>query len=156
MTLRNTLDTHRWVVPVIRVIGLAIFVIAFLEPAIRVEGTTVLSGWKCATIATTESMTLFGKPGPGHHESFEYLVAFSGWINPLILLVLLASPVRVLRMLRRFFGAIVVLCMIATWVLFAQQHIVPLIGHFMWITGAALIILPETFPGRRPGGAAKA
>jgi hypothetical protein len=155
MALRNTLDTHRWIVPIIRVIGLAIFVIAFLEPAVRVEETTVLSGWKCATIATTESMTLFGKPGPGHHQFIEYLVAFSGWINPLIVLVLLASPVRVLRILRRFLAAIAVLCMAATWVLFAQQHILPLIGHFMWIAGALIILIPETFPARRPAGAVK-
>ncbi|MGP8253453.1 MAG: hypothetical protein ACLQHF_15590 [Terracidiphilus sp.] len=148
MTLRNTLETQRWIVPALRTVGLALFILAFFEPAIRAGETTVLSGWKCATIATTESMTLFAKPGPGHHQFIEYLVAFSGWINPFILLLILASPVRVFLILRRIFAVAVVLCMAGTWVLFAQQHIVPLIGHFMWIVGALLVIAPEAFPGR--------
>ena len=108
----------------------------------------MLSGWKCASIATTESMTLFGKPGNGQHQFIEYLVAFSGWINPLIVLVLLASPIRVLLTVRRIFAAIIVLCMIGTWVLFSQQHLVPLTGHFLWIAGALLVIVPEAFPAR--------
>lgn len=151
MSLHSTLETHRWIVPIVRLAGLAIFVLAFLEPAVRVGETTVLSGWKCASIATSESLTLFGKPGPGHHEFVEYLAAFSGWINPLIVLVLLASPVRAMGVLRRFFGIIVVLCMIGTWVLFSQEKIVPLAGHFMWIAGALLVLVPETFPSRRAG-----
>jgi hypothetical protein len=143
MTLRNTFDTHRWIVPVLRIVGLAIFVLAFLAPAVRVQETTVLSGWKCATIATTESMTLFGKPGPGKHQFIEYLVAISGWINPLIVLVILASPIRALRILRQIFAILVVLCMAATWTLFSEQHIVPLMGHFLWIAGALLVLAPD-------------
>ncbi len=155
MTTRSFLDTQRWIVPALRVVGLAIFILAFFEPAVRAGETTVLSGWKCATIAATESMTLFGKPGPGQHQFIEYLVAFSGWINPLIVLVILASPVRVLLIVRRIFAVIVVLCMAGTWVLFSQQHIAPLTGHFLWIAGALLVIIPETFPAR-PRGSVKA
>ncbi|MGD0912697.1 MAG: hypothetical protein ABR928_12425 [Terracidiphilus sp.] len=153
MTLRNTLDTQRWIVPVLRILGLAIFVLAFWQPAVRAGQTTVLPGWKCATIASTESMTLFGKPGPGKHQFIEYLVAFSGWINLLIVLVILASPVRALLVVRRIFAVAIMLCMAGTWVLFAQQQISPLTGHFMWIAGALLVIIPEAFPGRRRGTA---
>jgi hypothetical protein len=153
MTLRNTLDTHRWIGPVLRVVGLAIFVLAFFEPAVRGGESSVLLGWKCASIATSESMTLFVKPGHVHHEYFEYLLAFSGWINPLVLLALLATPIRALRILRKIFAVLVVLCMIATWVLFAKEHITPLVGHFMWIAGAILFLIPEIFPGRRPASA---
>ena len=155
MTLRNTLDTHRWIVPALRILGLAIFILAFFEPAVRAGESTVLPGWKCATIATTESMTLFGKPGSGQHQFTEYLVAFSGWINPLVVLVILASPVRVLLVVRRIFAVIAVLCMAGTWAVFAQQHIVPLTGHFLWIAGALLVIIPEAFPSR-PRGPARA
>lgn len=155
MTLRSFLDTQRWIVPALRTLGLAIFILAFFEPAVRAGESDVLSGWKCATIATTESMTLFGKPGAGQHQFIEYLAAFSGWINPLIVLVILASPVRVLLMVRRIFAVIIVLCMAGTWVLFSQQHIVPLIGHFLWIAGALLVIVPEAFPGR-PRSSARA
>jgi hypothetical protein len=155
MTIRSFLDTQRLIVPALRVLGLAIFILAFFEPAVRAGETDVLSGWKCATIATTESMTLFGKPGNGQHQFIEYLVAFSGWINPLIVLVILASPVRVMLTVRRIFAIIIVLCMAGTWVLFSQQHIAPLTGHFLWIAGALLVIIPEAFPGR-PRGAIKA
>jgi hypothetical protein len=155
MTSSSFLDTQRWIVPTLRILGLAIFILGFFESAVRVGETDVLSGWKCATIATTESMTLFLKPGNGQHQFIEYLAAFSGWINPLIALVILASPVRALLTVRRIFAVIIVLCMAGTWALFSQQHIVPLIGHFLWIAGALLVIVPETFPGR-PRGPAKA
>jgi hypothetical protein len=155
MTLRNTLDTHRWIVPTLRILGLAIFILAFFEPAVRAGESTVLPGWKCATIATTESMTIFGNPGKGQHQFIEYLVAFSGWINPLVVLVILASPVRVLLVVRRIFAVIAVLCMAGTWAVFAQQHIVPLTGHFLWIAGALLVIIPDAFPSR-PRGSARA
>jgi hypothetical protein len=150
MAFRNTLDTHRWIVPLIRVVGLAMFVVAFLLPAVLGEGATVLSGWKCASIATSESLTLFLKPGAGHHEFIEYLAAFSGWINPLVGLTIVASPIRPLLILRRIFGILVVLCIGATWVLFAQEKIAPLIGHFLWVAGALIVFIPETFPARRP------
>ena len=155
MTPGNTPVTNRWIGPVLRLVGLAIFVLAFLQPAVQHEGT-MLPGWKCATIAATETMTLFGKPGKGHHELFEYLVAFSGWINPLIVLTLIAAPIRALRILRQIFAVIVVLCMIGTWVLFAQQHIEPLVGHFMWIGGAIVFLIPEVFPRRRLAGGTNA
>ena len=149
MSSGSTLDIRRWIFPLLRTLGLAIFILAFFEPAVRAGETTVLSGWKCATIAATESMTLFGKPGQGQHQFVEYLVAFSGWINPLIVLVILGSPVRVFLIVRRIFAVIVALCMVGTWVLFSEQHIVPLAGHFLWIAGALLVIVPEAFPARR-------
>ncbi len=153
MAFRNTLDTHRWIIAVIRILGLAIFVYAFFEPAVRAEQTMVLSGWKCASIATSATLALVKQPNAGHQPFVQYLAMFSGWINPLIVLVILASPIRALFILRRIFGVIVVLCMIATWVLFAQEKIVPLTGHFLWIAGAVLVLVPETFPGRRAAGA---
>jgi len=100
-------------------------------------------------------MTIFGNPGKGQHQFIEYLVAFSGWINPLVVLVILASPVRVLLIVRRIFAVLALLCMAGTWVVFSQQHIVPLTGHFLWIAGALLVIIPDAFPSR-PRGSARA
>lgn len=151
MTLRNTLDTQRWIVAVIRLAGLAIFALAFLQLSVLHEGQTYI-GWKCALVGGSYEQNIFLKPG-AHHESFEYLAAISGLINPLVVLVLLASPVRALLILRRIFAILIVACMIATWVLFAQQHISPLTGHIMWIAGALLVIVPEAFPARRRGPA---
>ncbi len=151
MTLRDTLDTQRWIVPALRILGLAIFILAFFEAAVTREGQSY-AGWKCASVATSFAENLLTKPG-GSHEPFEYLVAMSGLINPLIVLTILASPMRALRILRQVFAVVVVVCMIATWVLFAQQHIAPLIGHFLWIAGAVLVIVPEAFPGGRRAAA---
>ncbi|MFZ0302772.1 MAG: hypothetical protein WAL75_08805 [Terracidiphilus sp.] len=145
MTLRNTLDTHRWIVPVVRLVGLAIFVLAFFEPAVTREGQNY-AGWKCASVAMSFAQNLLTKSG-GHHESFEYLGAMSGLINPLIVFALLASPIRALAVLRRIFGVLVVLCMIATWALFSQQQIAPLIGHFLWIAGALIVLAPDAVFG---------
>jgi hypothetical protein len=58
-----------------------------------------------------------------------------------------------LLVVRRIFAVAIMLCMAGTWVLFAQQQISPLTGHFMWIAGALLVIIPEAFPGRRRGTA---
>ena len=148
MTLRNTLETQRWIVPVIRLAGLAIFILAFFEQAVAREGQNY-AGWKCASIAMSFAQNLVMKHG-GNHESFEYLTALSGLINPLIVFTLLASPIRALRILRQIFAVLVVVCMIATWVLFSQQHIVPLTGHFLWIAGALLILAPDAvFGGKK-------
>lgn len=143
MTVRNI---RPWIVAVVRLVGLAIFALAFLQPAVAREGQSYV-GWKCASVAVSFEQSLFSKPG-GQHESFEYLAAISGLINPLVILTLLASPVRALQMLRRIFAVLIVLCMIATWVLFAQQHISALTGHIMWIAGALLVIVPDASPGR--------
>jgi hypothetical protein len=143
MTVRNT---RTWIVAVVRLMGLVIFALAFLQPAVAREGQSYV-GWKCASVALSYEQNMFLKPGE-HHESFEYLAAVSGLINPLVILALLASPFRALRMTRRIFAVLIVLCMIATWVLFAQQHISALTGHIMWIAGALLVIVPDASPGR--------
>jgi hypothetical protein len=43
--------------------------------------------------------------------------------------------------------------MAATWVFFFHSHLVPLIGHFLWIAGALTILLPEV-TGRKANGLA--
>jgi len=144
MSLQDNPGSHRWIGPLLRLAGLAIFVLAFFAAAVLHEDRTY-SGWKCASVATTMVMTMCSKPGD-HYEPFQFMVAMSGLINPLVLLTLLASPVRALRILRLVFGGAIAICMVATWVLFAQQHIAPLIGHFMWIAGALLIVIPDLLP----------
>jgi hypothetical protein len=44
---------------------------------------------------------------------------------------------------------LIVLCMAATWWFFALQKVTPLIGHWLWIAGAVLVLLPEAMPRRR-------
>jgi hypothetical protein len=39
--------------------------------------------------------------------------------------------------------------MAATWIFFAVEHLVPLIGHFLWIGGVLLILAPEVLLFKR-------
>lgn len=145
MTVRNT---RPWIVAVIRLAGLAIFALAFLQPAVQYQGQSYI-GWKCALVAWSFEQNIVMKPG-AHREVYEFMAAFSGLVNPFIILTILASPIRALLVVRRIFAVAIVGCMIATWALFAQQHISPLAGHIMWIAGALLVIVPDAAPRRRP------
>lgn len=146
----------RWILWVVGFLGLCIFAFAFLQPAVRAgEGTSaiVFPGWKCASVALTETMALVGKSGL-EKPSFEVLlVIFSGWINPLVLLLFLSSFWRVLLVLRRILAVTVLLCMVATWTFFHMQKVTPLMGHFLWIAGALLVLAPAVIGGRpKPAG----
>jgi hypothetical protein len=147
MPQRGGSDSRFWMALVLRVLGLCIFAAAFFLPACRLgapgPGEVVFPGWKCASVALSETMSLFGKSVSGAPPFQALLVVMSGWINPLIVLVLLASFSRRLLMARRVMGVVVLVCMAATWTFFAQQKLVPLLGHFLWIAGALLILLPE-------------
>lgn len=150
MPAASSSTANRWIGPVLRILGLGVFVLAFFLPAVSAGAgaeATVFPGWKCASIALSETVGLFGKSA-----SFSLpvlLVVFSGWINPLVVLALLFSFFGRLRTLRRILGALIVLCMAATWTFFALQKVTPLTGHWLWIAGALLILAPEVLPARR-------
>lgn len=137
----------------VRLLGLCIFVVAFFVPAVRAGSpgseAVVFPGWKCASVALTETVALVGKTGV-EKPSFEVLlVIFSGWINPLVLLLFVLSIWRGLLALRRVLAVIVLLCMAATWIFFAVQKVTPLIGHFLWIAGALLVLLSAVIGERQ-------
>jgi hypothetical protein len=143
-------QANRWIGWVLRVVGLGIFVLAFFLPAVSAgaaDTATVFPGWKCASIALGEMAGLFNKSEP---PSLVVLLAvFSGWINPLIALVVLSSFFSKLRILRRILGVLIVLCMAATWTFFVLQKVEPLIGHWLWIAGALLVLAPDAMPCRK-------
>ncbi|MGA7342307.1 MAG: hypothetical protein WBE72_24635 [Terracidiphilus sp.] len=104
-------------------------------------------------MALTETFALFGKSVTGPPPLGALLVAMSGWINPLILLLLALSFSRRLLVLRRVVGAIILLCMAATWTFFALEKLTPLVGHLLWVAGALLIVAPGAVSQRRkPSG----
>jgi hypothetical protein len=156
MPLRNERKAIHWILWAVRLVGFCLFVLAFFLPAIRAgqgASAVVFPGWKCASVALTETVALVGKSGV-ESPSFEVLlVIFSGWINPLVLLLLGFSFSEAL-LLRRILAVLVLLCMAATWTFFALQKVTPLIGHFLWIAGALLILVPALIRvrGRLPGG----
>jgi hypothetical protein len=143
-------QANPWIAWVFRVAGLSIFVLAFFLPAVSVgaaDAATVFPGWKCASIALSEMVGLFNKTE--HPSVIVLLAVFSGWINPLVALVVLSSFFSKLRIVRRILGVLIVLCMAATWTFFAMQKVQPLIGHWLWIAGALLILAPDAMSGRK-------
>jgi hypothetical protein len=143
-----------WFVLTCRILGLLVFAGAFLLPAVRLgaagdASAVVYSGYKCATLALTETASLFGKTVTGRPPIQAFLLAMSGWINPLIVLILLLSFWRFLKWLRRILGVLVLLCMAATWTFLVMEKLSPLVGHVLWIAGA-LAILAAEIPRTRP------
>ncbi len=126
----------------VRIIGIAVFAIAFFLPALGLSAhdANPLLGWKCASIA-------FSMPF-SHESTFDidlFLVMLSGWLNVFVGLYLLSSFFSKLRLVRWALIAFSLVSMISTWVFFGRQHYHPLIGHFLWIAGALIIMLPEFF-----------
>ena len=125
-----------------QVLGLGIFAAAFFLPAVRDAGpltdwSNIFKGWECAKIATT---AMFQKDT---YESAGFLAVMSGWINPMILLYLGFSFASKFARARRILAVAVLVCMLTTWIFFAVEHLVPMIGHFMWIAGALTILIGE-------------
>ena len=145
--------SYRKLFLIARILGIVVFVVAFLLPACRLgpdaPGSNIFPGWKCASVALTETTALFGKAVTWPIPEPVVLVVLSGWINPIILLVLILSVVPRVSIVRRFMGVIVLISMVGTWVFFAQEKLTPLIGHFLWIAGAILILLPEVLTARQ-------
>jgi hypothetical protein len=154
MPSRNDSQARSRISWIVRLLGFCVFAAAFFLPAVRAGGSNPeaveFPGWKCASVALTETVALVGKSGV-ERPSFEVLlVILSGWINPLVLLVLCFSFWQGLPVVRRVLAVLVLLCMAATWTFFSMQKVTPLIGHYLWIAGALLILLPEALsPGAR-------
>jgi hypothetical protein len=136
-----------WVAWVCRIVGLCVFVAAFFLPAVRSGAAgpdaVIFPGWKCASVALSMTTALFGKSVSGGPSTAVFLVAMSGWINPLIVLFLLFCIAARLRVARAIVAVVILLCMGATWWFFALQKVTPLSGHYLWIAGALVILLPE-------------
>lgn len=141
----------RW----IRVVGFLMYAFAFLLPSVResvppgalVPPSQIYKGWFCAFV------TLMNTFGQGVWESKDCLAVLSGWINPLILIYLVLQLGHHLVWQRRLVAALIVAFMFLTWTYFVLAPLVPLVGHYLWIVGA-LMILSGELPGSRPAATA--
>jgi hypothetical protein len=147
MSIRSRIAAIPRKVLICQVVGFCIFVTAFFLPACHVGGRGTFAenvwGWECAKIAIQATPSLFEKPNPfiSFHDTL--LTAMSGWINPLILLYVSFCFARKFFRVRRILAMAILVCLAATWIFFAIAHFIPLIGHFLWIAGALLILAPE-------------
>jgi hypothetical protein len=142
MSIGSRLAEKPRAILICQVFGFCIFVTAFFLPAVRDAGpltswSNIFKGWECAKIAID---AMFQKDT---YESSGFLAVMSGWINPTILLYLGFSLASKFARARRILAIAVLVCMLATWIFFAVEHLVPMIGHFMWIAGALMILIGE-------------
>ena len=66
MPLRNERKAIHWILWAVRLVGFCLFVLAFFLPAIRAgqgASAVVFPGWKCASVALTESPKKQAKKG---------------------------------------------------------------------------------------------
>jgi hypothetical protein len=132
----------------IRVVGLAVFAVAFLLPALAPPDAAPFIGWKCASIAFSAPFSFL------HGQSFDLdivLVSISGLLNAFLFIYVLLSFFKRLKLVRWVFIGLIFISMLSTWDFFARKHCTPLMGHFLWIAGAVIIILPEFFGSKQEG-----
>jgi hypothetical protein len=140
---------------ILRVVGIVVFVVAFFLPAVRDAHTTSgpvslpMSGWMCATVAISASAGIFHLVS-GAMQGKDLLGAvcliLSGWVNPLVLLYLFFCIWRKFVRIRRVLAVAILVCFAATWVFLVKAPMVPLIGHFLWVAGALMILVGEVSP----------
>jgi hypothetical protein len=142
--------SSRRAVLILQLLGLCIFVAAFYLPA--VQGTGIgpgngpMAGWMCAMVALAATGGIFhtaaaateGKDLPGI-----ICLTLSGWVNPLVLLYLLFSIWRKFVRIRRVLAVAILICFAATWFFFFKAPMTPMIGHFVWVAGALMILAAE-------------
>ena len=144
---------------IVRLVGIAIFVVAFFLPAVRGAetgpGSGPYIGWTCAVVAISASAGiphLFTAGAMHDKETLGALcIILSGWINPLVGLYLLFSIWKKLVVVRRVVAVAMLVGMVATWVFFVKAPMYPLIGHYLWIGGILIVLSPEAvalFRGR--------
>ncbi len=69
-----------------------------------------------------------------------FIFAIIGLINPLIVLILFFSYTNRSVFLRRILAGIVLVCTALAWIFLAQNSMVPLIGHYLWVGGILMIL----------------
>jgi hypothetical protein len=137
---------------IVRLAGIALFVVAFFLPAVRDAHTTSgpvslpMSGWMCATVAISASagiLHLVSGAMQGKDLLGAACLILSGWVNPLVVLYLFFCIWRKFVRIRRVLAEAIVICFVATWIFLVKAPMVPLIGHFLWVAGALMILVGE-------------
>ncbi len=137
-------------IQIVRLVGIALFVVAFFLPSARDAGagpgSGPMIGWMCALVAGSAIAGIFHLTSSGLQGKDVLGVIcliLSGWVNPLMLLYLLFRIWRKFVRIRRVLAVAILVCFAATWVFFFKSAMIPLIGHFVWVVGAMVILVGE-------------
>ncbi|MFZ0393230.1 MAG: hypothetical protein WBX09_20565 [Terracidiphilus sp.] len=130
----------------VRIAAVVVFGVSFALPAIRMSGSgpsQTMTGWMCAVIASiTAPKALIQSLGQGVRFD-EILIPISGLVNYLFLAVLVLSFWRRLLRTRLLFGTLLLPCFVATWMFFSSSKVTPLVGHYLWVAGAIVFLMPD-------------
>jgi hypothetical protein len=147
---RNGILSTRRAVLILQSLGLCIFIAAFYLPAVRGAGTGPgngpMTGWMCAMAALAATGGVFHMSAAateGKELPAIICLILSGWINPLMLMYLVFSIWRKFVRIRRVLAIAILICFAATWFFFFKAPMIPLIGHFVWVAGALMILAAE-------------
>ena len=143
MTINSSGAGASRAVLIFRLLGLGLYITAFFLPACREavgigsDAPAVFRGYTCAwvTVVNTLSTEVW--------RSKEVLAILSGWINPLLLLYLVSLLSDRMRWPRRIVASAILLFIGGTWVYFSLAHLVPLVGHYLWIAGILMVLSGE-------------
>lgn len=126
------------------IVGLALFAGSFFLTAAHDTRGSVgqggYPGWFCAGI------TLINVWGHDVLSSFRespvqfFALLFSGWINPVFLITLLAQLVRPKGRLAFVLRILLLLLFPACWVVFFAMSLYPREGYFAWTAGMLLVV----------------
>ncbi len=111
-------------------LGAVIYLVSFLLPA-----ADAIPGWMCALYAIW----------PWNIQEASKLAFFGGLINPLIVLYFFLSAIGAGSRIRTVLASAMLVCIPLTWIALDRMDKRPQIGHFLWIAGILLMILP-VFP----------
>jgi hypothetical protein len=141
---------------IVRLVGIVLFVAAFFLPSARDAGTGPGSGpmigWMCAIVAGSAIAGIFHLSSSalqGKDVLGVICLILSGLVNPLVLLYLLFSIWAKFVRIRRVLTVAILVCFAATWAFFFKSAMSPLAGHFVWVTGALMILAGEAL-GQAP------
>jgi hypothetical protein len=146
MSLRFWLAANPRAVRLGRIVGVGVFAVAFLLPACKFVGERselinlgTYSGWRCA------EFSLMLVTIPETFRSTLLLAVLGGLVNPMLLLYLAFFQPRFGRM-RHILTWAILACLVATWIFFAINRFLPLIGHILWVAGILMILAGHALP----------
>lgn len=125
-------------------VGLALYIGAFFlisaQDARHSADARGFPGWFCAVITLINP---WGHDGLNllRESAVEYFATlFSGWINPLFLITLLAQLVRPRGRLAFVLRIVLLLLFPACWIVFYSMNLYPREGYFIWTAGMLLVM----------------
>ena len=108
-------------------VGFALYFVSFFLPAVD-----QWKGWDCAWLALEY----------WHDDKVSPLVLFGGLVNPLGVLYLLVSALNAASKVRAYLAVAILFCIPLTWFALDRMNVQVKVGHFVWIAGVLLMLLP--------------